>query len=447
MKGEVNMSENNINNENTVQTSDTDSGNNISKSSSGSHSGHHHHHHHHRKRKRAITNLIVIGLVVILATVIVSIALSNKNLPGSSSNTKSNESSNKNAYSDELDIYYVGNSKDKNNGYTYYSVSEAINAWREDKKSDQAIIIRNTVSTDKIYRVGAGRKFENLKQAIKQWDNDGQPSATIYVDSGVYITESNPDASNYPLVIIPKNTKQLNIIGEDKDTTVVKSTTGKYIHAAFFVKGGNVTVKNITFIADHSTNPKFTYREKDGYNSAYAVHCDGGSVVGVTVFENCNMWSWQSCALGAGTVTDSHIIVRNCDIRSFADGYAVDPYPQQTTDEEKEEHAKYVHGTRGAIIYHTYSKIEAESTESFTLENCSVYMKGGANTVRLLNRSDSSKKYDFKLVTINNCVFKNDFEFCNRVEIPEGMYLGKNSGGNNIVSLNTSTSTYSIEIR
>lgn len=419
-------------------------------SDSGSSNYHHHHHHHHHHSKKKKSKKAKITLITIISIVVVSIiigVIAGFSSNNENNNSQSSSSSNTENTKDTSKVYYVGSSQDNGKIYDYYSVTDAINAWRSTGNASSAVIIRNTTTPSKIYRVGAGRSLETLIAGIKKWDADGQPSATIIVDSGVYITSSNPSDEKDPLLILPKNTNQLNIIGEDKDSTVIKSTTGNYIHPAIMIKGGNVTVKNITFIADHTSNPNFNYRQKEGYNSAYAVHCDGGEVSGVVEFENCNMWSWQSCGLGCGTIMNSHIIVKNCDIRSFAEGYAVDPSPQFANEKEEEEHAKYIHASRGAIVYHSFTKAESESNESFTLIDSIVYAKNGANTVRITGRKPSDDRNDLQIVTFINNVFSNDFELCNNVVVPNGMYLGSNSTGNNVKTVNSIKGTYSLTIK
>ena len=412
---------------------------------SGEHYSSHHHHHHRRSRKNKRTKRIIIALAAVTVLVII-IAVFASLSSGDDNSSQGNTSTSSESAKDSVKVYYVGSSKDSGKGYSFNSVTDAVNAWHNDSKFKEAVIIRNVVTSEKIYRVGSGRQYSTLKDAVRQWDADGQPTASILVDSGTYITTSDPNAGSDPLLVLPKNTNQLNIIGEDRDTTVVKSTTGKYIHPAIFIKNGNVTVKNITFIADHSTNPGFKYREKEGYNSAYAVHCDGGTVSGVVVFENCNMWSWQSSGLGSGTIMNSHIIVKNCDIRSFTEGYAVDPNPAFVSDAEEEKHAKFVHGSRGAIIYHSFAKADKTSNESFTLCDSYVYAKKCSNTVQILGRPVAEGKNDLQVVTYINNTFTNDFDVCNRVVVPSGVYLGANSTGNNLKNINSAKGNYALTI-
>lgn len=348
-------------------------------------------------------------------------------------------------------LYYVG---DNNTDYSLTSVNSAIEQWKTDGGPD-AIIYRERQFPSYTYRVGANKTYQTLKAAVAQWVTDGKPCATIYVDSGTYITTNNPSASANELTVLG-SANRLTIIGEDRDSTIVKSTTGYYNHPAINVQGGNVTIKNITFIADHSDNPNFAYRLKNGhedssYNSAYAVHCDGGNtpgvVAGVIEFENCNMWSWQSCGLGSGTVLNGHLIVKDCDIRSFVPGTATDEGSATGTDEEKEAHAIYVHGSRGAIVYHTKSFVDGEtpvaSNESFTLINSRVYMKGGTCTMEVKPASVQ----DCKIISFVDNTFFNGIDSDNTVHVPQSFYLNEASGGNNLSNLNSLGGPYMLMIK
>lgn len=356
-----------------------------------------------------------------------------------------------------------------NVGSTYSTVSAAMNQWKSEVNNGDhrnTIIYKPTQIPTHIYYVNNSfitnntTEFPTLIDAVSKWVSDGKPCATIYVDSGVYITQNDPSGASNPLTI-KGSSNRLTIIGADKNNTIIKSTTGKYVHPAINVQGGNVSIKNMTFIADHSTNPDFTYREKSGYNSAYAVHCDGGSesdvVPGVIEFDNCNMWSWQSCGLGCGTVQDGHLIVRNCDIRSYTEGYANDPYQSPSNNTETEEHAKYVHGERGAIVYHSSPKTKGnpsvtidQSNESFTLVNCNVYMHSGYRTVKLPDSEGSGKSGFFVLITFIDNTFCNGNINGNTVGFPNTSYDYRNklSAGNNISTLNSAgTEVYSLTIK
>ncbi|MBQ7579892.1 MAG: hypothetical protein IJU39_01135 [Clostridia bacterium] len=351
------------------------------------------------------------------------------------------------------------------------TVRDCFDEWLTDD-APNSVIYKPAETPAKIYRVGSGRtpsstEFTTLIGAVAQWVTDGKPCATIFVDSGVYVTQNDPTGAGNPLTV-KGSENRLTIIGEDKDSTVVKSTTGKYIHPAINIQGGNVTVKNITFIADHSDNPSFAYLDPDresagkAPNSAYAVHCDGGSesdiVSGIIEFENCNMWSYQSCALGCGTVVDGHVIVKSCDIRSFVPGTATDQgsTAPDATAQQKEDHAIYYHGTRGAIVYHMSPKTKTvsgqtvtipSSRESFTLIDSSVYLKGGTKTVCITNSNETDF---FSLVTFIGNTFWNDVESCNLVSVPTGqtsLQLGGLSGGNNLSSVNSNSGDYSLAIK
>ena len=349
---------------------------------------------------------------------------------------------------------YDMNDSSDDSGISTDSVSGCIEQWKSDNYPD-AIIYKPTGISTHVYRVGSDRTYATLKAAVAQWVTDGKPCATIYVDSGIYTTTSDPSASSNELLIKGAENR-LTIIGEDRDSTIVKSTTGKYIHPAINIQGGNVTVKNITFIADHSANSFFVYLDPDraaqnkSPNSAYAVHCDGGSeadvVSGVIEFENCNMWSWQSCGLGCGTVVNGHVIVKNCDIRSFVPGKVTDEGDASGTAEQQEAHAIYVHGSRGAIVYHSSPKTKngttvVSSNESFTMVDTRVYLKGGTKTLSI---EDNNKENFFDLVLFKNNIFSNGVESSNIAPVPNTVTLNALSAGNNISTLNSNKNGYSL---
>ncbi|MBQ7580505.1 MAG: hypothetical protein IJU39_04260, partial [Clostridia bacterium] len=164
--------------------------------------------------------------------------------------------------------------------YPYCDVKDAMDQWKNDGYPDARIYKQEQVPKV-IYHVGNGQEYSDLISAVKRWIADEKPCATIYVDKGEYITQNDPAGSNNPL-LIRGSANRLTIIGEDKESTIVRSTTGEYVHPAINIQGGNVTVKNITFVADHTSNPNFSYLDyAKSLNSAYAVHCDGGAKSGV----------------------------------------------------------------------------------------------------------------------------------------------------------------------
>lgn len=341
--------------------------------------------------------------------------------------------------------------------YGIETVSNAIDKWNTDGKPN-AIIYKEYTRPTQTYRVGSTRTYTTLISAIEQWKEDEKPTATIYVDSGTYISISDPNAEYLSGVHIVGAANRLTIIGEDRDSTVVMSTTGKYIHPAINIWGGNITIKNMTFIANHSDNANFVYLDPDRQaqgkspNSAYAVHCDGGSesgvIGGVIEFENCNMWSWQSQGLGCGTVPNGQLIVKDCDIRSY-----VDAPTTYSGSSDTEEYAKYTHGSRGGIIYHT-STSTSKSHEGFTMINSRVFIEGGGAVMHIRNESPAQKS-GVKMITLINNTFWNNQTNYNRVIMYDtavsydslsGATFNKLSNGNNIEILNNLGTQYSLKI-
>jgi len=85
-----------------------------------------------------------------------------------------------------------------------------------------------TASARKLY-VGTGQTYTSIQDAI----NNSTPNDEIYVYNGTYIETLNVDV------------KHLNIIGEDKDTTIINAN---FIGNALNVTNDNILIKDFTII-------------------------------------------------------------------------------------------------------------------------------------------------------------------------------------------------------
>jgi len=295
-----------------------------------------------------------------------------------------------------------------------------------DKAKVDSIINESTIFTGVIknYFIGEGFTYSDPVSAWNQWVTDGKPKAVFYISKGTYNVMSNPASSSYtPFLFEDAN---VQIIGEDVDSTVIKSTTGKYIHSPIFIRSGNVTVKNITFIANHEDNPDFDYSQATtglSGNAAYAMHIDGGSVGGAVVVENCRAWSWQSCGLGLGTIKNSSITITNCDVRSF-------------TDPESAYADARVALSRGALVYHTFSADDT-GEELFALINSFVYSKNGTCAISITkNTGNDPKDIVCKCNLIQGDAIANVNNFVVGLNL---LTLSEDSYGNNVPAMNYST--------
>jgi hypothetical protein len=120
----------------------------------------------------------------------------------------------------------------------------------------------------------------------------------IHIANGTY----NEDVSVF--------TKNVTIIGESRDYTIIKTTTDKYSQPPLEISKGEV--RNLTLYAD-DTNRASDEQE----DHAYAVHVDFLQLIGNTVrFVNCKFFAKNNSAVGVGLRNNSTIFFNNCEIVS-----------------------------------------------------------------------------------------------------------------------------------
>lgn len=158
------------------------------------------------------------------------------------------------------------------------------------------------------YYVGANRTYTTINDALTAWAADNKPDAIVYIDNGeynevVYVEDSN-----------------ISFIGESREGVVLRTTDGGYNYSPFRIHHGNVTVANMTVIADHSDDPDMVLDSNTLY--AYAFHIDGGNVGGIVHVKNCTAISYQAPAFGMGTIPGATIIIEDCDAYCFTPAYA-----------------------------------------------------------------------------------------------------------------------------
>jgi hypothetical protein len=191
-------------------------------------------------------------------------------------------------------------------------------------------------------RVGKNQKYKTILAAVQEWENPAtinkQPTV-IHIYKGVYKEK-----------IYRGGTSNLSFIGENKKDVIWKTTSGYYDDSPLVI-GGNVYIKGITFIADITENPSYTYTAYSGANTgaAYALHIDDTTAVGEVVVEDCDMISYVNAALGSGTRINQQIKLVNCNLYSYCNISAVK--------------------VNGALLYHT-SAIAGATNQKFTAKNC-----------------------------------------------------------------------------
>ena len=254
------------------------------------------------------------------------------------------------------------------------------------------------------YHVGPSRTYTTINAALTAWETASKPPAVVYVDNGEYDE----------VVYVEDST--ISFIGESREGTILRTTSGDYEDAPFRIHHGNVYIANFTVIADHSDTPSMVLDTNTLYG--YAFHIDGGSVGGLVHVYNCTAISYQAPAFGMGTIPGSKIRIENTDAYCYTPGTA-----GKTTNND-------------CILCHLAdpSLYQSEDPESLELINVNAYT---AETpfVLLLKANQSTKKLN--LTAINTALVN--------AGTPAGLLsggsvatIGALSIGNNVSSLNYS---------
>ena len=268
------------------------------------------------------------------------------------------------------------------------------------------------------YYVGATQKYTTITSAFNQWVADGKPLAIIHIGAGEY----NEAITGGPSC-------NLTFLGENKETTIWRSTSGYYPDAPFTGGGGldGLYFKNLTVIADHP----------EGWTSttggAYALHIDYPGSVGKTVIDNCDLHSYQDSALGCGTGLNQQIYVKNANLYHYAD-FA-------TSGANGVNH--------GALLYHTSAtpnsanqKIHFENVYAWSLNGPGVQILSSANGnvlvpatfINVTARSDFYENYNAGQYKESRVVLSNPN---NMITITEDSKLNNSSKLNPVVATGT----------
>ena len=315
----------------------------------------------------------------------------------------------------------------------------SISAEKETKISkvkDYAEKQENIRNFEKAYYVGADKEYTTIASALRQWGTDGYPKATVYISNGEYIAddENYIGADGYKSVIFVDTSattpKTISFIGESREGVVLRTTKGNYEYAPVMVRHGNVEIKNMTVIADHSATPDFSYPTKSNGNrrtQAYALHIDGGNndafgENGARVLvENVTAISHQSPAFGMGTIPNSIIRLENCKAISY-------------TESEENIYNAGLANSYGAVLCHSSSPdtYADRGSEKLELINVEAYAKNNDRPLCVVG-NDSE---DYNLLAINTVlVSKNGEGYLNSDKV-KNLKLDEFSSGNTCDALN-----------
>ncbi|MBP3329741.1 MAG: hypothetical protein J6L89_02795 [Clostridia bacterium] len=229
-----------------------------------------------------------------------------------------------------------------------------------------------------LYYVGHDKEFRTINEALKRWKSDGYPKADILISNGEYKESIFVDAQ-----------KTINFIGESRDGVIIKTTSGENEDTPFFIRHGNVQIRNMTVIADHSENPEFSYNGVSSSSKASAIRIDGGNNTdnhGKVLIKNVTAISYQSPAFSLGLIPESTIRLENCKSMSYTD---------------KAHNGKKVGTplTYGSLFCSKSSKelYPQRGSEKLELVNVEIHSENSPNSLYLVNNSDEK----FELTAIN----------------------------------------------
>ena len=235
------------------------------------------------------------------------------------------------------------------------------------------------------YNVGINEKYTTINQALNEWKKDGYPKATVNIANGRYNEKIFVDSGH-----------EISFIGESRDGVIITTHTGNYEDAPIFIRHGDVTIKNMTVIADHSKNKNFSYYGNSSSTRAYAIHIDGGKIPGKVVVENVTAISYQSPAFGLGLIPGSTIRIENCDSISY-------------TDKTYKNVPVGMALTYGSLLCHKSSEslYPERKKEKLELVDVNVYSKNTENALYLLSEANEDFNLLAKNITLKSGVSEN----------------------------------------
>lgn len=222
------------------------------------------------------------------------------------------------------------------------------------------------------YCVMPGTAFSDIQTVLNTCNDSADNKVNIVVFPGTY--------NKFSMVKPVNRDRYINIIGVDKDTTIIKDDTGLYETPAAEIRTIG-KIANLQFITTHNNININQYANSKG---GYAVHSDYGYVN--MEFINCSFKSYQAPALGIGLYPDSSIKFDECDIeRVITDNFG------------------NMDGL-GALYCHTSMISQNYPNQNLVFNNCSVKNTKTTETVIVLQKLNNNIG-NFKYL---NCNFSKD---------------------------------------
>ena len=229
--------------------------------------------------------------------------------------------------------------------------------------------------------------FLEIQDALESiWDSDDRYTILIMPSHTPYKRFSTIRRLNDDLVFSNVKPKKISIIGVDKTSCIVKSSTGDYQSppAEILIDG---SIKNLTFIMGHSEqSPTAT-------KGGYCIHMDCRSLNDVgckTIISNCDFEDSTAPCLGIGLHENEEFIFENCTFKT-------------TADRNYQPHDGYsVTYALGCFFAHTSTEANVNN-QKLTLRNCFGTAVDGSRSITVSAVGDyDPETSEFELTLINN---------------------------------------------
>ena len=176
------------------------------------------------------------------------------------------------------------------------------------------------IPVDIVVDANGNGDYTTIEDALANADDSATKHIIILVKEGVY----------YPAIKISgvapyrETGRNLTIIGENKNKCILRNDIGFYDYTigtdcAILRLGGNVTIKDLTFLAYSSEYSNYIgtpgfITERTNRKASYCIHRDGGGSMSGDVFliDNCILIDDHFCPVGMGLEPDVKYIIKDC---------------------------------------------------------------------------------------------------------------------------------------
>ena len=249
--------------------------------------------------------------------------------------------------------------------------------------------------------------YTSIKEAVKNANDSKNNPITILIYPGIYDE------------VIESRNRYISFVGVNRDTCIIRDTSGKYANSPMLISGGEWLLQNLTFIANGDNAGGWVPTWENFDFPSYAIHIDGGGA-GKGNIINCVAYSECLNAIGMGLHSNETVSIENSIIeRNTTNNNYLSEYYQ------------------GALACHsTTDRSTVEENENLIVKNCDI-ISNTDKAVQLFSYTLGSPwKFTFELNTLEANGKVSDTVYLRRGTEISGGGLGIRSHGNNDNILN-----------